>query len=112
MRIEKLDIIASHAYPGDTKMNCVYDGSDWHFTLTFTSEDPDAGTEEMLYNGDGDIDEMASDLYKEIASFLDRQKGKPREQQNEIHSLDDYLSSFTRTALIAFESILQEAMAR
>ena len=106
MIFERMDMVDTHNYPHDTKFHYTFDGKEGHITLSFMSDDPDVGTEEMLYNGEGDIQELISDLLEEITSCLDRQEGVSIEKKQEIHSLDDYFNGFTRTALIAFESIL------
>lgn len=110
MRIDSIDYGASHQRLCDTKLNYSYDGKDGHIRLTFSHEDPDVGVEEMLYNGEGTLCELANDLRCEISSFLDHQNAVPREAKSEISSLEDYLEGFTRTALIAYESILKEAL--
>lgn len=110
MRINSIDYGASHQRLRDTMLNYSYDGKDGHIQLTFSHEDPDVGVEEMLYNGEGTFGELASDLRCEISSFLDHQNAVPREAKSGIRSLENYLEGFTRTALIAFETILKEAL--
>ena len=43
----------SHDYPGDTQLTYSREGKQVHLRLSFQSEDPDMGTEEMEYNSDG-----------------------------------------------------------
>ena len=58
----------SHDYPDDTKLEYVRDGEHAELRLSFTSEDPDTGVEEMLLGSDNleSLQELASDLRADI----------------------------------------------
>lgn len=114
---EKVEFSYSHDYPNDTQLIYIREGNHAHLTISFTSEDPDMGTEEMEYNGDSgeSFAELISDARSEITSYLDHQDTSSfYEQQGElpadgIHSLDDYFGEFSRTSLYAFEGAMQAA---
>ena len=104
----------SHDYPDDTKLEYVRDGEHAELRLSFTSEDPDTGVEEMLLGSDNveSLPELASDLRADISSYLDaqdtssffEQQGIPQAPGDRAAQWDD----FTRTALYAFEAILKD----
>ncbi len=106
----------THDYPGDTKMEYIRTGERAELRLSFSSEDPDMGTEEMLYGGEKgeSMIELAADLRADLTGYLDdadrssffQQQGLP--QPDGIHSHEDYLGEYSRTALYAFEGILQQ----
>lgn len=114
---EKIILTYSHDYPDDTHLTYIREGKQAHLLLSFQSEDPDMGTEEMEYNSDGgeSFHELLSDARAELTSFLDRQDTSSFfDQQGElppdgIHSQDDYFGEFSRTSLYAFESAMQQA---
>ena len=56
----------THDYPGDTVLEYTVTGSRAELKLSFSSEDPDMGTEEMIYGGDDSesMYELAADLGK------------------------------------------------
>lgn len=106
----------SHDYPQDTHLAYTRTGQNVHLELTFQSEDPDMGTEEMVVNSDGGetFSELVSETRAEITDYLNRQDTSSfYEQQGNspkegIHDLDDYYGEFSRTSLYAFECALME----
>ena len=114
---EKITMSYTHDYPDDTQLTYIREGKQVHLLLSFQSEDPDMGTEEMEYNSDGgeSLSELLSDARAELTSFLDRHDTSSfYEQQGEhpldgIHSQDDYFGEFSRTSLYAFEAAMQQA---
>ncbi len=106
----------SHDYPNDTKLEYVKTGEHAELRLSFTSEDPDAGVEEMLLSGDNGetLTELASSLCADISSYLDAQDTSSfYEQQGILHPKElggqaEQCSDYTRTALYAFEAILKD----
>lgn len=113
---EKIVRSFTYDYPDDTHLTYIREGRQVHLLLSFQSEDPDMGTEEMEYNSDGgeSLHELLSDARSELTSYLDRRDTSSfYEQQGEIpldgiHSQDDYFGEFSRTALYAFESAMQQ----
>ena len=107
----------SHDYPNDTHLTYTRTGQNVHLELTFQSEDPDMGTEEMVVNSDGgeSFSELVSETREEITDYLNRQDTSSfHEQQGNspkdgIHDLDDYYGEFSRTSLYAFEGAMMEA---
>ena len=93
-----MKILYSHDYPDDTTMEIsIREDGDTQLELSFTSEDPDMGTETLVYAGDtNDWRELAGELKKEITDYLDSLLG------------DDYYDEYSRTALYAFENMLNE----
>ena len=106
-----INYTASHDYDSDTKMTYEQDATGTHLKLWFTSEDPDCGTEEMEYNTDGwwTPKEIGLDLLDEIKSYLDAQDTSSFLIQQGVPVIPayGYFDDFTRTALYAFENILQ-----
>ncbi len=113
---EKIVRSFTHDYPDDTKLTYIREGKHVHLLLSFQSEDPDMGTEEMEYNSDSgeSLHELLSDARSELTSYLDRQDTSSfYEQQGDhpwdgIHSQDDYFGEFSRASLYAFESAMQQ----
>lgn len=107
----------SHDYPNDTHLTYTRTGNKAHLELSFQSEDPDMGTEEMIVNSDGgeSFHELVCDARAELTDYLDRQDTSSfYEQQGDspkdgIHDLDDYYGEFSRTSLYAFENAMKEA---
>ena len=107
----------SHDYPHDTQITYTRTGKDVHLEMTFQSEDPDMGTEEIVVNSEGgeSFPEFVGEVRAELTAFLDRQDTSSfYEQQGNspkdgIHDLDDYYGEFSRTALYAFEGAMKEA---
>lgn len=107
----------SHDYQNDTHITYTRSGKNVHLELTFESEDPDMGIEEMVVNSDSgeSFAELISETRKELTDFLDRQDTSSfYEQQGNsprdgIHDMDDYYGEFSRTSLYAFEGAMKEA---
>jgi len=102
----------THDYPNDTSLTYSRSGNESTLRLSFTSEDPDMGTEELLYHGENgeSMQELVVDLLSEITGYLDAQDTSSFHQQqgDGIHSLDDMYNEYSRTALYAFEGMLKE----
>ena len=106
----------SHDYPADTTLEYTRTGNRSELRLSFSSEDPDMGTEEMLYAGENgeSMQELVADLNDELNSYLDAADTSSFWQQQGmtlpegIHSPDDYFSEYSRTALYAFEALLKQ----
>ncbi len=95
-------ICYTHDYENDTTYTFEPGAERSQITMTFTSEDPDYGTEELIYGGDGTEQELRKDLLNEISECLDKQEdhvGIPG-------FLKYYDENFCRTSLIAFEGML------
>lgn len=106
----------THDHPADTTLEYTLSGNRAELRLSFTSEDPDMGIEEMLYGGDSgeSMSELVTDLRVDLTAYLDAADTSSfREQQgislvDGIHNQSDYFGEFSRTALYAFESILRQ----
>lgn len=102
----------SHDYPADTSLEYTRTGNHAELRLAFSSEDPDSGTEELVYdgeNGEG-LHELVSELRAELTSYLDAADTSSFTQQQGLSAermTDDY-GEFTRTALYAFEALLKQ----
>ena len=68
----------SHDYPADTTLEYTRSGNRAELKLSFSSEDPDMGTEEMLYGGENgeSMLELVSDLRNDLTAWLDAQSGR------------------------------------
>lgn len=108
MKYEEEHRLYSHDYPGDTQLAYVKNDKEVELTISFTSEDPDCGTEDVYYHGYAGetMKEMEEDLLAEITDYLDRHERGEHTTDDGIHDLDDYYDEFTRTALYAFEGAL------
>ena len=96
----------SHDYPDDTHLTYTRSGNNAHLVLSFQSEDPDMGTEEMEYNSDGgeSFAELLSDARAELTSYLDRQDTSSFYEQQGVSPKE-----FSRTSLYAIENAMQAA---
>lgn len=101
----------THDYPVDTTLEYTRKGSRSELTLSFGSEDPDMGTEEMVYGGDQgeSMAALVSDLLNEIKVYLvAADTSSFYDQQGESKTVADAYGEYSRTALYAFEAILNE----
>ena len=105
----------THDYPSDTKLEYTRTGDRSELRLSFSSEDPDMGTEEMIYAGENgeSMQELAADLKAELTGYLDAADTSSFCQQQSIqsdgiHSQTDYFSEYSRTSLYAFEALLRQ----
>ncbi len=105
----------SHDYPDDTTLEYIRTGDRAELRLSFSSEDPDAGIEEMLYGGDSgeSMAELVSDLRSDLTAHLDTADSSSffEQQGMQIHSEAVYYGEYTRSALYAFEGILKDTEA-
>ena len=114
---EQVSMTFSHDYPNDTVLEYSRSGKDSTLRLSFTSEDPDAGSEELIYHGENgeSMQELVNDLKSEIKTYLDYRDSSSfiRQQglQDEIHSMEDLYGEYTSTALYAFECMLNHLYA-
>lgn len=101
----------SHDYTADTTLEYNRQGDRAELTLSFSSEDPDMGVEEMIYGGENreSMAELVSDLKDEITGYLDAVDSSSfYEQQGLPAEASDAYGEYSRTALYAFEAILGE----
>lgn len=106
----------SHDYTADTKLEYTRTGQRAELSLSFSSEDPDMGTEEMVYAGESSesMSELVSDLREELTDYLDRldTSAVPADDgltpPEDGQGLDVYFDSFSKTSLYAFEGALLE----
>ena len=97
----------SHDYPDDTKMTVsIREDGATQLTLSFTSEDPDMGTEEMIYAGYDDCPTLTKELLEEMSAYLDDIEAYSRGGEKE-----SFYNEYSRTALYAFEGLLKEVAA-
>ena len=106
----------THEYPADTRLEYTRTGDRAELRLTFSSEDPDMGTEEMIYAGESgeSMRELVADLYAELTGYLDAADSYSFVQQQGlseafgVHDEKTYYDEYSRAALYAFEAILGE----
>ncbi len=101
----------SHDYTADTTLEYSRMGNRAELTLTFSSEDPDIGAEEMVYGGENreSMAELVSDLKNEITAYLDAaDTASFYDQQGMPVEADVVYGEYSRTALYAFEAILTQ----
>ena len=106
----------SQDYPADTILEYTRTGDRSELRLSFSSEDPDMGTEEMVYGADGGetMQELLSELKAELTGYLDAEDTSSfYEQQglsrpDGLQNQEEYFGEYSRTSLYAFEAILQQ----
>lgn len=98
-----------HDYPDDTTLNYTESNGRNELTLTFTSEDPDAGNETMVYAGNSCMEELMLELYTEISSYLDSKEHRAFGGYA-CATPETYYDEYTRTALYAFEAMLMHEL--
>ena len=101
----------THDYPADTTLEYTRKGSRSELTLSFGSEDPNMGSEEMVLGGDHgeSMAELVSKLKNEIQSYLNAADTSSfYDQQGEPMPIVKDYGEYSRTALYAFEAILNE----
>lgn len=101
----------SHDYTADTTLEYSRMRNRAELTLTFSSEDPDMGAEEMVYGGENreSMAELVSDLKNEITAYLDAaDTASFYDQQGMPVEADVVYGEYSRTALYAFEAILTQ----
>ena len=99
-------IYYTHDYPNDTTYIFERDPDGrGQITMTFTSEDPDYGSEELIYGGDGTEQELRDDLLKDLTECLDLQEQGYFGDRLPFE-LRYYDEEFIRTSLFAFEGML------
>lgn len=101
----------THDYTADTTLEYTRQGDHAELRLSFSSEDPDMGTEEMVYGGENreSMAELVSDLKNEITAYLDAaDTASFYDQQGMPVEADVVYGEYSRTALYAFEAILSE----
>lgn len=103
MKQYEITAYATHNYHNDTKLEYKKNGNEVELKLSFTSEDPDCGTEEMTCSfDDGEKLHMAAQyILIDLAPYND----EPCECSDDTIQ---YYENYTRTALIAFENMLRE----
>ena len=98
-------IFYSHDYSNDTTYLCEQDTDGMlKITMTFTSEDPDYGTETLVYGGNGTEQELRNDLFTELRETLDRQEANQHGMMPQPWK--DWDENFGRSSLIAFHNML------
>ena len=98
-----------HDYPDDTTLKYTESNGRNELTLTFTSEDPDAGTETMISAGNDCMEELMLELYTEIISYLDSKEHRAFGRYAGA-TPESYYDEYTRTALYAFEAMLMHEL--
>lgn len=102
----------THDHTADTRLEYTRTGQRSELTLSFSSVDPDMGTEEMVYAGGNSesLSALVSDLREELTAYLDSLDASSPPSDpllSEYPVLKEYLNSYSRTSLHAFESALQ-----
>ena len=106
----------THDYPADTRLEYTRTGDRAELRLSFSSEDPDMGTEEMIYAGENgeSMHELMADLRAELTDYLDAADSSSFAQQQGlsealgIYDGKTHYDEYSRTSLYAFEALLGE----
>lgn len=97
----------THDYTDDTTLTYTSTEDRSEIELTFTSEDPDIGTEILIYGSDQEVTMgcLMQELMDEIGAYLD-------DKETGINDplYGEFYCGYTNTALYAFENILNELL--
>ena len=99
----------THDYPNDTTLEYTESKGRNQIELTFTSEDPDAGTEYLIFGGNECMEELMLELYTEINQYLDSKEHRAFGGYAGA-TPETYYDEYTRTALYAFEAMLMQEL--
>ena len=105
--MEKITKYFTHDYENDTTVEYVNTGLYSMLNCSFTSEDPDYGTDTIHYksNVEASIEQMAYEMLCEVKNFLDWRGGTVEAPM--CHVQNDY-GEYSNSTLIAIESALME----
>ena len=98
----------SHDYPADTTLEYTRTGNRSELRLSFSSEDPDMGTEEMLYAGENgeSMQELVADLKADLTGYLDAADTSSFYQQQGISQSDEIQEDPLEEGMVIHSSIL------
>ena len=97
-------IYYTHDYPNDTTYTFTQDPDGrGQIEMTYTSEDPDYGTETLVYGGNAREWELRSELLCDIVHTLDWQEGIREGLPPDPY----YTDNFCIPSLIAFNNMLE-----
>ena len=102
--MKKITKYFTHDYTDDTTVEYVVTGLYSMLNCSFTSEDPDYGTDTIHYTADpvASMEQMAYEMKTEISHYLDlKENGRPAE-------LEYVYGAYSNTTLYAVESALSE----
>ena len=103
----------THDYENDTVIEFRMTSCRSELEMSFTSEDPDYGTETLVYGAEPaeTLKDLASELLKELTAYIDYAYSpiyysdeKPESPVS--HDAEDYYDNYGYTSLIAFEGWL------
>ena len=100
----------SHDYTDDTEIKYFRDNEGSHLECSFTSEDPDYGTETIYLNSDPaeTLREMARDQMEEITAYLDATADGTRRVDDAPNAI--VYDSYGNSTLYAVESALSNLL--
>lgn len=106
----------SHSFDhdNDTELEFTTEGNTSTIIMRFTSEDPDYGTDEIVYNSEpaSSFHGLAYDLLSEITDFLDATGDGIYRTDDAIESViaGRYWDDYSNSTLYAFEQLLHNLL--
>lgn len=106
--MERITKYFSHDYESDTAIEYVNTGMYSMLNCSYTSEDPDCGTDTLHYNADSvkPFEQLAYEMAKEIETYLDATEDGTHRKSNAPYARS-YEEYFTST-LYAIEKALKD----
>lgn len=105
--MEKITKYFKYSYENDTTVEYVNTGLYSMLNCSFTSEDPDYGTDTIHYTATPveSMEKMAYDMLQEVTDFLDYRDGSVEAPRCDVQN--DY-GEYSNSTLIAIEYALNE----
>ena len=107
--MNRIEINYSHDHENDTKIIYSFDEKGSHLVATFTSEDPDYGTDALELNAEPaeSLDEMANCWLEEISEYLDKTDDGIHRPGEAGQELEMCYGEYSNTTLFAVENALR-----
>lgn len=108
--MDTITIYYSHDHENDTKIVYSFlDNKESHLDCYYTSEDPDYGTDKIIYNSEPSdtVENMACDLRKEISEYLDKTNDGINRPGDADEALEKVYGDYSNSTLYAIENALR-----
>lgn len=107
--MNKITITYTHDYENDTVVTYWSNNKESHMTASYTSEDPDCGTDSLEYNASPaePLAEMARDWLEEFTEYLDSTNDGINRPGNASKELEMVYGDYSNSTLYAIENALR-----
>ena len=104
-----ITIYYSHDYADDTKIVYSFDEHGSHLEMSYTSEDPDYGTDTLEYNAEPaeSLHDIATDYLEELTEYLDKTADGIRRPGEASRELELVFGDYSNSTLYAVENALR-----